>query len=185
MPTFGQGVRGIEDCRIAELDNTDTPGNNTDIVGIKGFTVESNADTDEQMGDDAVLFTVQENKTLTVGITAALANLEAFAVATGTTVTSSGTTPNVIHTWEVPGTASYPYVQITAQANARDTAGSAFRYTAFKGSLSTDPSFSLENGAWMEPEAEFTFIPVGGLLAVINAMETAVAIPTDGSEYLS
>jgi hypothetical protein len=180
MPTFGEGVRGIEDLRIAPL-VSDVPGDNTDIVGVKGFSVESTSDTDEQIGDEEVLFTVQENKKLTVTVMSALANLAAIGVATGVAPLTSGTTPTRVTTWESPSVANTQYVQLTGQSRGRDVTGSAFRLTVLKAALVNDPSWNMEQGAWLEPEMEFTGVARDGYLLRVQTLETLEAIPEDGS----
>jgi hypothetical protein len=45
MP-FGQGVRGINDLRVAPL-TADTPGSNTDVAGVKAFSITVTSDSDE------------------------------------------------------------------------------------------------------------------------------------------
>lgn len=176
MP-FGEGVRGIEDLRVALLTG-DTPGANTDVVGIKQFSIDVSSDSDEQMGDDSVLMTVQENKTLDITVSSAYANLAALGVLTGSTPTTSGQAPNQITTWSDPAASNTAYVQITGQAKGRDTSGSGLRITVLKAQLTGGPNWSLEEGSWMEPELTFTGVGRGtpSYLYTVAAYETKANI---------
>jgi hypothetical protein len=177
MP-YGEGVRGIEDCKVALLTG-DVPGANTDFVGVKALSVEVSADSDEQRGDDAVLMVVQENKTLDITLSAAYANLAALGVLTGSVPTTSGSTPNQITTWQDPAAANTAYAQITAQARGRDTNNSALRMTVLKAQMTGGPNWDFEEGSWMEPELTFTGVGRGSpaYLYSLAAYETRVAIP--------
>lgn len=152
LTSFGEGVRGIEDLRIAPLDAAEALGAYTDIVGVRGYSVTTNSDSQSQIGDEVTLFTIQENKQLDVTITSALANLAAVGVATGVPPVESGTAPDKVVTWESPAVSPTAFFQLVGQSSGRDAAGSAFRLTVLKASLTSDPSWNLTQGAWMEPE---------------------------------
>jgi len=172
MPV-GEGVRGIEDLRVALLTG-DAPGANTDVVGIKSFTVEVTSDSDEQRGDDAVLMVVQENKALDVSISSAYANLAALGVLSGyTPVTAAGVT-----TWKDPAAPNTAYVQIVGQAAGRDANNSALRLTVLKCQLVSGPNWDLGEGAWLEPELTFTGVGRGSpaYLYEVASYVTKVAI---------
>ncbi len=177
MAGFGEGVRGIEDLKFRLLTG-DTPGASTDVVGVKGLTVEVSSDSDEQSGDDAVLMIVQENKTLDITVTAAMANLAALGVATGYTPITSGTTPNQIITWKDPAASNTAYIEIAGQARGRDANNSALRMTVLKAQLVGGPNWDFAEGAWMEPELQFRGVGRGSpsYLYDLAAYETKVAL---------
>lgn len=176
MP-FGQGVRGINDLRVAPLTG-DTPGANTDVAGIKTFTLEVTSDSDEQRGDDALLMVVQENKALDITVGSAYANPVAAGIVTGSAAVTSGTTPNQVITFSDPAAPNTSYVQITGQALGRDANGSALRLTALKAQLTEGPNWDLSEGSWLEPE--WTFVGVGrgapSVLYTAASYETLVAL---------
>jgi hypothetical protein len=176
MPV-GEGVRGINDLRVALLTG-DTPGTNTDIVGIKGFSVDVTSDSDQQTGDDAVVMTVQENKALDITVTSAYANLAALAVITQTTLGTSGSGSTLVTTFSDPASPNTAYVQLTGQALGRDATGSAMRLTVLKAQLTGGPNWDLEEGAWLEPELDFTGVGRGApsILYTVAAYATAVAL---------
>lgn len=176
MP-WGEGVRGINDARVALLTG-DTPGSNTDILGIKSLSVEVTSDTDEQRGDDAVLMVVQENKALDISLSSAYANLAALAVFTQSAATLGGSGSTETLTWNDPASANTAYVQISGQAKGRDTTGSALRIIILKAQLTGGPNWDLSEGAWLEPELTLTGVGRGdpSLLYTVVAYETEVAI---------
>ncbi len=174
---YGQGVRGIADLRAALLSG-DAPGANTDLVGVKGFTIEVSSDSDEQRGDDATLMVVQENKVLDITLLSAYANLDFLGVVTGYAPIVSGTGATEVTTWKDPAASNTSYVQLVGQAAGRDANGSALRLTALKCQLTGGPNWDLSEGAWLEPELTFTGIGRGtpSYLYEVSAWKTAVAI---------
>src|SRR5215213_5690907 len=158
---IGQGVRGIADADVKLLTG-DTPGTRTDITGIKSLVAEVSSDSDSQTGDDAVLMTVQENKTLDVTLSSAYANLAALGVFTGYAPIVSGLgTADEITTWKDPAASNTAYVQVTGQARGRDANGSALRLTLLKLQLVGGPNWDLGEGAWLEPELQLTGVGRG------------------------
>jgi hypothetical protein len=176
MP-IGEGVRGIADAKVAVLTG-DSPGANTDIVGVKSLVAEVTADSDEQRGDDAVLMVVQENKSLEVTLSSAYANLAALGVFTGYAPIASGTTPNVITTWKDPAAPNTSYVQVIGQARGRDANNSALRLTLLKLQMTGGPNWDMGEGAWLEPELTLTGVGRGtpSYLYEVAAYETLVAL---------
>lgn len=176
MASYGEIIKGVKDAKVAVLDATDTPGSNVDILGVKSLTVNVESDSDSQRGDDAVLATTQEAKSLAVTMSAAAANAAALAAFTGATVTTSGTTPNRIILYKEPATPVSRYAQITAQGTGRDTGGSAFRMKVLKAGIESGPSYDMSEGNWMEPSINLRGVALGGFLYEASNYETEVAI---------
>lgn len=177
MPSFAQIPRGIKDFKVALLTN-DAPGANTDVLGIKGYSVEVSSDSDSQTGDDTTLAVVQENKTLDVTVTAAATNPDAMGIMSGFTPTTSGTTPNQIIVYKEPAIANTRYVQLIGQAAGRDATGSATRLTVLKAQLTGGPNLDFSDGEWMEPEFSLTGVGRGSpsYLFDLSHYETEVAL---------
>jgi hypothetical protein len=175
MPSYGEITKGVKDAKVYVLTG-DTPGSSIDILGIKSFSLDTESDSDEQRGDDAVLATTQEAKSLAIGITAAAANAAALAAFTGATVTTSGTTPNRIILYKEPSQPVSRYTQITAQGTGRDTGGSATRITVLKAGVESGPSLELAEGNWMEPAISLRGVDRGGFLFELSNYETEVSI---------
>ncbi|CAA9223495.1 MAG: hypothetical protein AVDCRST_MAG93-554 [uncultured Chloroflexia bacterium] len=177
MAGFGEGVRGIEDVKVALLVGN-TPGAFSDFVGVKGLSAEVTSDSDEQKGDDEVIMIVQENKSLDITLTSALANLAVLGLLSGVVPVSSGTTPNQVITWKDPAAASTAYVEIVGQGKGRDANNSALRMRILKAQLTGGPNWDFSEGAWLEPELTFTGIGRGSpsYLYEMSAYETKINI---------
>jgi hypothetical protein len=182
MAGFSEAVRGIADLQFAPLDAAGVPGMNTDYVGVKSFVVAGASDTDEQLGDDQVLFQWTRDRSLDITTSAALANLAVVGVVTGVAPITTGTDGNKITTWESPASRPAQFVQITGQSNARDTAGGAMRLTILKAALVSDPTWNLESGSWLEPEMSFKGLARNSALYRIQSFQSAEEIPADGAE---
>jgi hypothetical protein len=176
MSSYGEIVKGCNDAKVAILDAADAPGANVDILGIKSISVDTESDSDQQTGDDSVLATTQEAKSLAVSLTAAAANAAAFAAFTGATVATSGTTPNRIITYKEPSQPVSRYVQLTAQGTGRDTGGSAFRMLVYKAGIESGPTYEMSDGNWMEPSINLRGVDKAGFLFIASNYETSVAI---------
>jgi hypothetical protein len=182
MAGFSEAVRGIADLQFAPLDAAGKPGMNTDYVGVKSFVIEGASETDEQMGDDQVLFTWSGDRSLDITTSAAMANLAVLGVVTGVAPITTGADGNKITTWDSPASLPTQFVQITGQSSARDTAGGAMRITVLKASLVSDPTWNLESGSWLEPEMSFKGVALGDSLLRVQSFQSAEQIPADGSE---
>ena len=176
MASFGEIIKGAADAKVAILDGTDTPGTNIDILGIKSFSVDVESDSDQQTGDDAVLATTQEAKSLAISLSAAAANAAALAAMTGATTTTTGTTPSRIITYKESSQPVSRYVQLTVQGTGRDTGGSAFRSLIYKAGVESGPSFEMSEGNWMEPSVNLRGVDKAGFLLINSNYETSVAI---------
>jgi hypothetical protein len=176
MAGFAEIIKGVKDAKVAVLSAGDVPGSSIDILGVKGVTVNVESESDQQRGDDAVLATTQEAKSLAVTITAAAAKADALAAFTGATVTTSGSTPNQIILYKEPSAPVSRYTQITAQGTGRDLGGSAFRMKILKAGIESGPTYDLGEGAWMEPAVTLRGINLGGFLFEASNYETEVVI---------
>lgn len=177
MASFGEIVKGIKDAKVAVLDASDAPGASIDILGVKTLSIDVESGSDSQRGDDAVLATTQEAKSLAVSLTAAAANAAALAAMTGATVTTSGTTPNRIILYKEPATPVSRYVQIIGQGTGRDAGGSALRAKVLKAGIESGPNIELSEGNWLEPAINLRGVALSGFLFEMSNYETEVAIP--------
>jgi hypothetical protein len=176
MSSYGEIVKGVNDLKVAVLDASDAPGSNIDMLGVKSFSVSTESSSDTQTGDDSVLATTQEAKSLAVSVSVAAANAAALAAVTGGTVATSGTTPNRIITYKETSQPVSRYVQLTGQGTGRDTGGSAFRMLVYKAGLESGPNFELSDGNWLEPKLDLRGVDKAGFLFIASNYETSVAI---------
>lgn len=177
MASYGEIVKGVKDAKLAVLDAADAPGTSIDILGIKTVSASIESNSDQQTGDDTVLATTQDAKSVAVSFTAAAANAAALAAVTGATVTTTGTTPNRIILYKETSQPVSRYVQLTAQGTGRDTGGSAVRLRVLKAGLESGPSYELSDGNWMEPSLNMRGVDKAGFLVEVSNYETEVAIP--------
>lgn len=173
--SFGEIIKGAKDAKVAIL-TADTPGSNVDILGIKSFSIDVESDSDTQTGDDSVLATTQEAKSLAISLTAAAANVAALAAFTGATTGTSGSDPNVILTYKEPSTPVSRYTQITVQGTGRDTGGSALRLLVYKAGVESGPSLEMSDGNWMEPSLTLRGVDKAGFLYIMSNYQTEAAI---------
>jgi hypothetical protein len=156
--TFGQLVRGIDDLAVYPLDPADdSEGSAVDVFGARSLEWSTTSDSDEIEGDDLILATAYSPKSGSGSLTHAGASLTGMAAMLGVTAVAAGTTPNATVTVAEDSAANQTYVAIKGQALGADTAGSAFQVTLHKAKVG-GISESLENGSWLIPSLDFTFV---------------------------
>lgn len=174
---FGEIPRGLDDLKVYVL-TADIPGSAIDVPGSQSLEWSVESDSDELRGDNQAIALVRNPKTVTGTIRVARINLAAFAAMTGSTVVTSGTTPNSIIALEESSAAPARYFQIIGQAGSQDTNGSAYRVTIYKALVTGGPNESLTIDEWSTPEFEFEAIAnASGNLLKRQNYETSVAIP--------
>jgi hypothetical protein len=172
---FGEIGRGAEDAKVAVLTG-DTPGSNIDVPGIRSVSWNVESDSDEFEGDNSVIATVRNPKTLTGSIEVARMNLAAFAAMTGGTAATSGSTPNQIIALDESASAVTQYYQLIGQTYSQDTSGSGYRVTLNKLLTTSGPDESLTVNEWSSPTLDFTGVARGGNLLRRQNYETYTPI---------
>ncbi len=172
---FGEVIKGVTDGKVALLTG-DTPGAYVDIPGIKSASMNIEAETDEQRGDDAIVAVTQEAKSLSVSVTSAYANAAALTVFTNGTVTTAGVTPNQTTLYKELSTSATRYVTLKVQGAGRESTGGAIILEALKCQVTSGPNFELADGSWVEPTLDLKGINRGGFLMQFTNYETAPAI---------
>src|SRR5690349_16867117 len=119
MALYGEIPRGLDQLFVNVLTG-DTPGTNVAVPGVRGlsFTVESDSDTLE--GDNQVIATVRDPKSLTDSIDLGRINLAALAAMLGGTVGSAGSTPNTILSLDESSAAGSQYFQAQGNTHSQD-----------------------------------------------------------------
>lgn len=153
MANYAEMSRGIADLKIYVLTG-DTPGSAIDVPGVQALEWSVESDSEELRGDNQVLAVVRDAKTLTGTIRTAMTNLDAMAAMIGGTVTSTGTTPNVVDTLEVGAASDAKYIKIVGQTPG--LGGGAYRVTIHKALVTSGPGGSLADGEFSIPEFEFS-----------------------------
>ena len=172
---YGEIPRGIEDLKVAALSG-DTPGSSVDVPGVRSLTWNVESDSDDLEGDNAIIATVRNPKSLTGSIEIGRINLAALAAMVGGTVGTSGTTPSEIKTLSESSASSTNYFQATGQAPSQDSSGSAYRALIKKALVTSGPNESMTVNEWSTPTLDFTGVAISGVLMVRSNYETSVAL---------
>jgi hypothetical protein len=172
---YSEIPRGLDQLFVNVLTG-DTPGSNIAVPGIRGlnFTVESDSDTLE--GDNSVIATVRNPKSLTGSVELGRILLAALAAMVGGTVGSTGVTPNVILTLDESSAAGTQYFQAQGNTHSQDSSGSGYRVTLKKLLVTSGPDESLTVNEWNTPTLDFTGVAIGGVLLTRSGYETYVAL---------
>lgn len=172
---FGEIPRGLEDLKVAVL-TADTPGSSVDVPGARSLTWNVESDSDDLEGDNAVIATVRNPKSLTGSVEIGRINLAALAAMAGGTVGTSGTTPNVIQTLNESSASATVYFQATGQAPSQDSSGSAYRALLKKLLVTSGPNESMTVNEWSTPTLDFTGVAISGVLLTRSNYETSAAL---------
>lgn len=176
MAAYGEIARGLNDLAVYVLGGADSPGSKVDVPGVRTLDFSTDADSDSLEGDDTMLAVAYGPKSGSGSMEMGKTNMTARAAMLGGTVSTSGTTPNEVSSWEEPGGANTIWVQIKAQALSVDTSGSAYEITIHKAKAGS-ASESLGQGAWNTPSLDFEFVPnASGKFITRKQQETRVAL---------
>jgi hypothetical protein len=175
MALYSEIPRGIDQLYVNVL-TSDTPGSNIAVPGVRGlsFTVESDSDTLE--GDNQVIATVRNPKSLTGSIELGRINLAALAAMVGGTPGSSGSTPNTILTLNESSAAGTNYFQAQGNTHSQDSSGSGYRVTLKKLLVTSGPDESMTVNEWNTPSLDFTGVAISSVLLTRAGYETYVAL---------
>ena len=175
MALFGEIPRGLQQLSVNVL-TADTPGANVAVPGSRGlsFTVESDSDTLE--GDNSVIATVRNPKSLTGSIELGRINLAAMAAMVGGIVGSTGSTPAVILTLDESSSSATNYFQAVGNTFSQDSSASGYRVTLKKLLVTSGPDESMTVNEWNTPTLDFTGVAISGVLLSRSGYETYVAL---------
>jgi hypothetical protein len=175
MALYSEIPRGLLQLYVNVL-TADTPGANIQVPGARGltFTVESDSDTLE--GDNSVIATVRNPKSLTGSIELGRINLAAMAAMVGGTVGSAGSTPNVILTLAESSASATNYFQAQGNTTSQDSSGSGYRVILKKLLVTSGPDESMTVNEWNTPTLDFTGVAISGTLLERKGYETYVAL---------
>jgi len=175
MALFGEIPRGLQQLVVNVLTN-DTPGTNVLVPGSRGLSWNIESDSDTLEGDNAVIATVRNPKSLSGSIEIGRIGLTPLAAMIGGTVGSSGTTPAVILTLDETASAAASYFQAVGQTYSQDTGTSGYRATLKKLLVVSGPNESLTTGEWNTPTLDFEGVARGGTLLTRAGYETYIAL---------
>lgn len=134
-------VFGVKDCQIAELLTDASPGPTydtiIDIPGIQEFGFKPNVSEKDLKGDEITIDRRAKFENVEISVKNAKIPLDAFEVIFGGTLTSTGTTPNVINKLAVKGVSRPGYFKIEAQVTDVEDDDADFHFVAYKAKLSS------------------------------------------------
>lgn len=180
IPAYVQPF-GLRDVRLTPLGaDGSTPGTAVDLPAARTFSFADAEDFEDLRGDDKKVASHGSGPRLEWELESGGISLEAYAVMSGGTVTTSGVTPAVKKTYKKLVTTQRPYFKAEGQAisdNGGDFHGLAYKCKAtdnLEGELS-DGSFWLTSaGGEGFPSTEASSIDA---LYDFIQNETAIAIP--------
>jgi formylmethanofuran dehydrogenase subunit C len=149
---------GARDLKIYTLTGETPAGTGIDLPNIQTLSWSEAEDFDELRGDDGVVAVHGKGASCDWSLNAGGLNFEAMAAMYGGTITSAGSTPNVIKTWAKKGTDIRPYFQIKGQAIS-DSGGDVV-VTMFKARCTGEYSGEMGDGAFWISGASGRAIPL-------------------------
>lgn len=127
-------VYGVDDCKIAKLTTDANPpvyDALCDVPGVQSFDLSYKFTEKKLKGDETTIDTRSKIENLELKVEHAQISLDAMAILLGGTVTSSGTTPNVIKTYR-QGAGSPPHFKLAAKVNTIDEESADGHFVAYK-----------------------------------------------------
>lgn len=117
MPLANSLPFGLRDVKIWQLDDTGARMNpGVDLPVAQTFSFKETVSSDQLKGDDIIQASHDYEPIIEWELDAGGISLEAYAILTGGTVTSSGTTPSQIKTFSKLTTDAKPYFEVEGQA---------------------------------------------------------------------
>ena len=112
MSTFGNHPFGLRDMKV-----TNSAGDTqVDLPVGRTLSVSERIKSGELMGDDQLAALVAYSEAMEWSLEAGGIDLDAYALMTGRTVSSSGSTPNQVATLTIDSQECYPYFKIYGKA---------------------------------------------------------------------
>jgi hypothetical protein len=99
-----------------------------------------------------------------------------MAAMVGGTVSSAGSTPNVILTLAESSASATNYFQAQGNTTSQDSSGSGYRVILKKLLVTSGPDESMTVNEWNTPTLDFTGVAISGTLLERKGYETYVAL---------
>lgn len=115
---------GLRDVKVTPIADDGSYGTFVDLPASRTLSWSEDEDFEELRGDDTVIAERGSGPTVSWDLESGGVSMDALAVLNGGTVTETGTTPNIVRTYNKKGTDSKPYFRIDGQAindNGGDT----------------------------------------------------------------
>lgn len=178
IPTTGDnfGLRQADWTPYTDATGT-TLGTAIPFYGSQTATIDLQSDEVTLEGDDVTLGTSYRNKRVAISLTVAKMSPELRASLTGGTLTSTGTTPNVVKKVAILGTTSPPYGRLRFRLVTENGVSDEV-YTVHYIKFITGPTFNPQSGQYSAATLTGTGIsrPSTAALYDYELRETAIVL---------
>ena len=151
LPTQS-GLLGLDDVKIFELTNDNasslTYGSAVDVAGMQNIDLKPNYVQKQLMQDEEIDGIYQKLKAITWAFSNAKVSLDALNILEGGTVTTSGTTPNEIHTFTLSEDSEPKYFKLEGKIDYSTDAIGDFHLVLYKcKALQVEVAYRAQNYA--------------------------------------
>lgn len=166
-------IYGLRDIKLTNLAGTVQ----VDLPAAQELTWTEQVVNAELKGDDKVVAQITFVEAVEASLSAGGISLESYALLTGETVVTSGTTPNRTETITRQAGKSYPYVKVYGRALDDNIGGLHVKF--FKGKLSSGLEGNIQGETFYVTSGTLKFIEDdSGNLYDIVKLETDAALPS-------
>lgn len=170
---------GLRDVKLTAYTNPTTLATTTvDLPNSRTFTFEEAESFEELRGDDKVVATRGKGPSVNWSLESGGISLEAWQTLNGGTITSSGTTPAQVKTYQKLATDSRPEFQVEGQAISES--GGDFHVVLYRCKATDKLSGSMGDGAFWLTAAGGTALPsklVDSVDALYDFVQNETATP--------
>ena len=172
-PTYAHYVLGLRDVKVTKIDGSVQE----DMDAAQEFSISVSVEESVLEGDDVEKASIARILGGEGNVGSGSLSLAAMAIIFGTTVSTSGTTPNRVSTLSVTSALRPPYFKIYGMAY--DDALGALQVIVHKAKLSGDFEIPMSTGdEWVTPGFDFRMLANdSGVIVEIKQLETAAALP--------
>lgn len=166
---------GLRDVKITPINADGSLGTAVDLPAAQTFSFSEAEDFEELRGDDGVVAIRGKGASVEWELESGGISLEAYKVFAGGTITSSGTTPDLVKTFSKVATDSRPYFKVEGQAIS--DSGGDFHVVLYKCRCSDSLEGEMSDGEFWVSSAGGQAIPnAAGALYDFVQNETPTAI---------
>ena len=167
---------GMRDVKIKVLDAADAPGSAVDLPNMQTLSFGETEEYETLRGDDGVVAIRGNGAVVNWTLEAGGISLAAWAILSGGTITSTGTTPALKKTLAKIKTTSKPYFQ--AEGQSISDSGGDFHVLLYKCRCTGNLEGEMADGKFWISKCDGQAVPssVGDALYDFIQNETAVAI---------
>lgn len=137
---------GLRDVKLRVLGADGTPGSSVDFPNSRTFSFSEAEDYQELRGDDGVVAVHGLGATVDWSLEGGGINFEALKAINGGTITTTGSSPNTVKSYDKLETDQRPYFQVEGQAIS--DAGGDFHVIIYKCRSTGSVSGELGDGAF-------------------------------------